>query len=101
MARAREGHGATIAVPPPVPLERVRRAWDDVPELACVESWQRACRARGEDPTDSRLRAMSLDALWVGDAELGEWLKRRFDGPSLIRAHSHVTATRAGVERDL
>lgn len=101
MAKAREGLGATIDVPPPVALERVRRTWDDVPELACAESWRAACRGWWDDPEDRRLRAASREALWLSGEELAGWLERRLDTQTLIRAHGHVTATRAGVERDL
>lgn len=101
MARAREGHGATIEVSPPMPLARVRRTWDDVPELACADAWSAACHAWWEDPDDGRLRAASRQALWLGREELAEWLGRRLDTNSLIRAHGHVTALRAGVEANL
>lgn len=101
MPRIREGHGATIQVPPPVPLDRVRRSWDDVPELACVDAWQRACRAWWADPEDRRLRAAALQPLWLDEAEMAAWHARPFDRDALIRAHGHVTAMRAGVETDL
>ncbi len=101
MAKAREGHGATIDVPPPAALEHVRREWDDVPELACADAWRAACRAWWDDPEDRRLRAASREALWLSGEELAGWLERRLDTHMLIRAHGHVTATRAGVERDL
>lgn len=101
MAKAREGHGETIAVPPPVPLDRVRRRWDEFPELACVAAWQAACQVWWDDREDRRLRTAVLDALFLDDAELAVWLRRGFDTDTLLRAHSHVTALRAGVETDL
>lgn len=101
MARAREGQGGTIDVPPPVPVERLRRAWDDVPELACADAWQQACRAWRDDANDTRLRVATRKALWLDDTQLDDWLKRRLDTNAIIRAHGHVTATSAGVEADL
>jgi hypothetical protein len=84
-----------------VALERVRRAWGDVPELACAEAWRAASRAWWDDEEDGRLRAASREALWLRAEEVAEWLGRRLDTHALIRAHCHVTATRAGVEADL
>ncbi len=100
-ARVREGQGQAVAVPRPVPLERIRRVWDDLPELACVESWQQACRAWWDDPADGRLRKAAHDALWLTDVQLAAWLQQPLDANAVIRAHRHVTATRAGVEADL
>ena len=101
MVRVREGQGQSVEVPRPVPLERIRRAWDDVPELACAESWQQACRVWWNDPEDSRLRRVALDALGLTSEQLAVWLRRPLDANAVIRAHRHVTATRAGVESDL
>jgi hypothetical protein len=47
------------------------------------------------------LRAAAHEALWLDDAQLRAWLRRPLDTSAVIRAHGHVTATRAGVEADL
>jgi hypothetical protein len=47
------------------------------------------------------LRAAAHQVLSLDDAQLHEWLRRPLDTNAVIRAHGHVTATRAGVEADL
>jgi hypothetical protein len=47
------------------------------------------------------LRAAAHQALWLDDAQLREWLRRPLDTNTVIRAHGHVTAMRAGAEADL
>jgi hypothetical protein len=71
------------------------------PEMACAAAWSDACRAWWEHPTDRRLHRRILDQLFMSDEELAEWQGIGCDEASLVRAHAHVTAMRAGVERNL
>lgn len=70
------------------------------PEMACAASWSDACRTWWVHPTDRRLRLRVLDQLFMDEDELAEWQGIGLDEASLVRAHAHVTAMRAGVERN-
>jgi hypothetical protein len=83
-------------------VDAATRNWSvraDQPELACASAWSAACRAWWEERADDRLRSAVRSTLHIGAADLATWKTTAFDQRGLIRAHAHVTATRAGVER--
>ena len=85
-----------------LPSEVVWEAWSSheaAPELGCVTAWSEACRAWWEHPSDRRLRQRVGEQLFLGDDELVAWRAFRLDQKSLVQAHTHVTASRAGAER--
>ncbi|MGE0546746.1 MAG: Fic family protein [Kofleriaceae bacterium] len=69
------------------------------PEMICAAAWSEACKAWWNDPSDDRLRRRVLDTLSILESDLGNWLSMPLDEAGLIRAHRHVIATRAGLER--
>lgn len=100
------GGVADVAVerPRPLPVDVVEHGWFESaqdPEMACGSTWSDVCRAWWSHPSDDRLRRRAFDALFVHDAELRAWQTRRLDEGVLVRAHGHVIAARAELERDL
>lgn len=90
------------AAPMALPSEVVWRTWsshEGAPELACVGAWSAACRTWWEHATDRRLRRRVGEQLFLEEDELAAWRGFRLDQKSLLQAHTHVTASRAGAER--
>jgi hypothetical protein len=69
------------------------------PEMRCAAAWSEACRAWWLDPADDRLRRRVADVLLASPDELAAWKTLGLDEASLVRAHGHVIAMRAGLER--
>lgn len=88
--------------PVAISADAVLQAWslrELEPEMECAAAWSAACQSWWQHPADSRLRRRVLDQLFLNDEELAQWTVRGCDQVALLRAHAHVTATRAGVER--
>ncbi|MGE0867610.1 MAG: Fic family protein [Kofleriaceae bacterium] len=96
--------GTPLDVDRPVALavDVATRGWltrAEDPEMVCATAWSQACHTWWHDPTDDRLRRRVLDVLLLDGAELEGWVAMPLDEPGLVRAHGHVIAMRAGVER--
>ncbi|MDQ2766376.1 MAG: Fic family protein, partial [Gemmatimonadota bacterium] len=92
----------SVVHPQPIAVATFEQTWgarQHDPELACATWWSDACRAWWQHEQDDRLRRRALEMLFVDAQELSSWHAMQLDERGLIRAHAHVIAMRAGVER--